>query len=159
MLYNVYWSIRDGVDIPGSGGVAPPQPPPPSGIPPYPGQPIRIGASGDDVRRIQRCLNAVNNAGLTTDGAFGPLTQNAVINFQSMRGLNPDGVVGPLTWGELMPSCYGGGTMGAYPGFLIRQGDRNDYVRQIQTCLNNVMGAGLNADGDDVIIGLYPKSQ
>jgi len=153
-LYEVYWGIRDNVDIPGGGGgivvpPPPPPPPPPGGIPPYPGQPIRVGARGDDVQRIQRCLNSVNNAGLTADGIFGPLTQNAVMNFQRSRGLNPDGVVGPLTWGALMPACYGsgGGAMGAYPGFLIRQGDRNDYVRQIQTCLNRVQNAGLATDG------------
>ena len=37
--------------------------------------------------------------------------------------------------------------MGAYPGFLIREGARGDYVRQIQTCLNRVNSAGLNTDG------------
>jgi len=152
MLYSVYWRIRDNVSLPPGEPVEPPippgPPPGPGGIPPYPGQLIRVGARGDDVRRIQQCLNAVNNAGLTTDGIFGPLTQIAVMSFQRSRGLNPDGVVGPLTWGALMPTCYGGGqAMGAYPGFLIREGARGDYVRQIQTCLNRVNNAGLNTDG------------
>lgn len=152
-LYEVYWGIRDNVNLPGEGGTVvpplPPGPPPgPEGIPPYPGQPIRVGARGDDVQRIQRCLNSVNNAGLNADGIFGPLTQNAVMNFQRSRGLNPDGVVGPLTWGALMPACYGNNqTMSAYPGFLIREGARSDYVQQIQTCLNRVNNAGLNTDG------------
>jgi len=156
MLFDVYWKIRDNAHLqPGGGGgtVVPPLPPPgpgpgPGGIPPYPGQPIRVGSRGDDVRRIQNCLNAVNNAGLNADGIFGPLTEAAVMNFQRSRGLNPDGVVGPLTWGALMPTCYGGGgSMGSYPGFLIRQGARSDYVRQIQTCLNNATNAGLATDG------------
>ena len=153
MLYDVYWRIRDNAHPPGESGVVPPLPPVPpppgpgpGGIPPYPGQLIRVGSRGDDVIRVQRCLNSVNNAGLNTDGIFGPLTQNAVMNFQRSRGLNPDGIVGPITWGALMPACYGQ-TMSEYPGFLIREGERGDYVRQIQTCLNRVNNAGLNTDG------------
>lgn len=97
MLYDVYWRIRDNINLPGDGGgtVVPPVPPEPppgaGGIPPYPGQLIRVGDRGDNVARIQRCLNAVINTGLNTDGIFGPLTQAAVMNFQSSRGLNPDG--------------------------------------------------------------------
>jgi len=37
--------------------------------------------------------------------------------------------------------------MPPYPGFLIRVGERGDYVRQIQACLNRVNNAGLNEDG------------
>jgi len=154
MLYSVYWRIRDNVNLPDGGGEPivpplPPGPPPtPGGIPPYPGQLIRVGSRGDDVQRIQRCLNSVNNAGLTADGIFGPLTQNAVMNFQRSKGLNPDGIVGPLTWGALTSACYGGSqTMPVYPGFLIREGARGDYVQQIQTCLNRVNNAGLTTDG------------
>jgi len=99
MLYDVYWRIRDNINLPGDGGGTvvpplPPEPPPgpgPGGIPPYPGQLIRVGDRGDNVVRIQRCLNSVINAGLNTDGIFGPLTQAAVMNFQRSRGLNPDG--------------------------------------------------------------------
>ena len=157
MLYDIYWRIRDNVNLPsGPGGepvvpplppTPPPPPPGPGGIPPYPGQLIRVGSRGDDVQRIQRCLNSVNNAGLATDGIFGPLTQAAVMNFQRSRGLNPDGIVGPLTWEALMPACYGGQTMGEYPGFLIREGARGDYVQHIQTCLNRVNNTGLATDG------------
>ena len=151
-LFEVYWRIRDNVGLPPTEPVIPPLPPGPppgpgpGGIPPYPGQAIRVGARGDDVRRIQRCLNAVNNTGLNEDGIFGPLTEAAVMNFQRSRGLNPDGVVGPLTWGALMPTCYGG-SMGSFPGTTIRQGDRGDNVRQVQTCLNRVINAGLATDG------------
>jgi len=152
MLYTVYWRIRDTAKPPPEGGTTPPlpppPPPPPTGIPPYPGTAMRVGDRGDNIARIQRCLNAVINAGLNTDGIFGPLTQAAVMNFQRSRGLNPDGVVGPLTWNALMPTCYGGSSaMVEYPGFLVREGARGDYVRQIQTCLNRVINAGLNTDG------------
>ena len=160
MLYDVYWNIRDNVNLPPTPPEPPvpplpPTPPPgpgpgpgPGGIPPYPGQLIRVGSRGADVQRVQRCLNQVNNAGLAVDGIFGPLTQAAVINFQRNRGLNPDGIVGPITWGSLMPACYGSAPgMSPYPGFLIRIGERGDYVRQIQRCLNRVNNAGLAEDG------------
>lgn len=35
------------------------------------------------------------------DGIFGPLTKQAVQEFQKSKGLKPDGVVGPITWAEL----------------------------------------------------------
>jgi murein L,D-transpeptidase YcbB/YkuD len=42
--------------------------------------------------------------GLATDGDFGPLTENAVVSFQTNMNLSPDGIVGPLTWTQLGPS-------------------------------------------------------
>ncbi|MCL2603086.1 MAG: peptidoglycan-binding protein [Defluviitaleaceae bacterium] len=74
-------------------------------MPPYPGYLMRVGVRGENVRQVQSCLNTVNNAGLATDGVFGPLTQAAVINYQRANGLNPDGIVGPITWDHLMRRC------------------------------------------------------
>ncbi|MCL2357698.1 MAG: peptidoglycan-binding protein [Defluviitaleaceae bacterium] len=160
-LYEVYWNIRDRIPLPpsdGGGTVVPPLPPGPGpgpgpggNVPPYPGQPIRVGARGTDVQRIQRCLNTMRACfpsigQLNTDGIFGPLTQASVMEFQRRVGLNPDGVVGPLTWGALMPACYNN-PIAPYPGFLIRQGSRGDAVSQIQTCLNSTNNAGLATDG------------
>ncbi|MCL1882721.1 MAG: peptidoglycan-binding protein [Defluviitaleaceae bacterium] len=158
-LYDVYWNIRDRINLPpadGGGTVVPPLPPPqpPTGeIPPYPGQLILMGSRGTNVERIQRCLNSVRSrfpsiGHLNVDGIFGPITQASVREFQRIFGLNPDGIVGPLTWGALMPECYGNPTsIPPYPGFLIRMGARGDYVRQIQSCLNRVNNAGLATDG------------
>ncbi|MCL2202544.1 MAG: peptidoglycan-binding protein [Defluviitaleaceae bacterium] len=153
-LYNVYWRIRDTVDIPGEDGSVPPLPPvtpPPAGVPPFPGQLIRVGSRGADVERIQRCLNTVGQwhptiPRLNVDGIFGPLTQASVMAFQRVAGLNPDGIVGPLTWGALMPECYAR-NIPDFPGFLIRMGVRGEGVRQVQTCLNQVNNAGLATDG------------
>ncbi|MCL1862543.1 MAG: peptidoglycan-binding protein [Defluviitaleaceae bacterium] len=158
----MYWNIRDNISLPpGDDGEVvpplppqPPVPPPPGGIPPYPGQLIRVGSRGANVERIQRCLNSVRGRFpsigiLNVDGIFGPITEASVREFQRLFGLNPDGIVGPLTWGALMPECYGDGAGNPppFPGFLIRQGARGDYVRQIQSCLNSVNHAGLATDG------------
>ncbi len=57
---------------------------------------IRRGSKGEDVRRLQELL------GITADGMFGPITQAAVVAYQSANGLKADGIVGPLTWGMLL---------------------------------------------------------
>lgn len=56
---------------------------------------LRVGSRGSDVQWLQRKL------GVDDDGIFGPITRQAVINFQSAHGLMVDGVVGPQTYGAL----------------------------------------------------------
>lgn len=81
-----------------------------SGLPPYPGVVIRVGANGESVRQIQRCLNRISARHpsiqrLAEDGAFGPRTLDAVITFQRIFGLSADGAVGPATWARLSQEC------------------------------------------------------
>lgn len=64
---------------------------------------IRYGSSGDDVKELQRLLNA-NGFSLTVDGAWGDKTEAAVRKYQQQKGLTVDGIVGAKTWGSL----YGG---------------------------------------------------
>ncbi len=79
----------------------------PDGTPrPYPGAPIRRGASGDNVRYIQTLLAEIakGNSAVTApvvDGVFGAETEASVRAFQTAFGLEPDGVVGVLTWEQL----------------------------------------------------------
>lgn len=56
---------------------------------------IKKGSTGADVRTLQSILN------LMIDGIFGPLTEEAVIEFQKNNGLTADGIVGPKTWEKL----------------------------------------------------------
>ena len=59
------------------------------------------GSIGNDVKLLQTLLN---NEGfnLEVDGSFGPLTLNAVKDYQGKNGLKVDGFVGPLTRASLM---------------------------------------------------------
>ena len=56
---------------------------------------IKLGSRGDDVKVLQQKLN------LAVDGIFGPLTQEAVKEFQKNNGLTVDGIVGTNTWTKL----------------------------------------------------------
>lgn len=72
-------------------------PPPSAGAatPDAPRPVLRRGARGEAVRTVQRLL-VVN-----VDGDFGPITEQAVKDFQKKRDILVDGVVGPQTWREL----------------------------------------------------------
>lgn len=61
------------------------------------------GSTGEMVRQIQKALAG---AGLRVivDGKFGPITEEAVKEFQKQKGLTPDGIVGPATLARLIPS-------------------------------------------------------
>jgi len=61
---------------------------------------LRAGMRGDDVRSMQRRLNALGNH-LPLTGAMDEATLHIVRKFQRRHGLADDGVVGPKTWAEL----------------------------------------------------------
>lgn len=62
---------------------------------------LRQGRTGDDVKALQKVLNARGyNAG-SADGNFGPQTEAAVKAFQKEAALTLDGEVGKLTWTAL----------------------------------------------------------
>ena len=61
----------------------------------------RIGSMGEEVRRLQRQLSALEFYGGAVDGAFGGGTDAAVRAFQKARRLTVDGRVGPATWRAL----------------------------------------------------------
>ena len=96
---------------------------------PNPGQPtIRLGASGNVVRRLQRALRRTPNLGLPIDGVFGAELQTAVRDFQEGAGLAVDGIVGPLTWNALPNGA-------SMP--VLQQGSSGEVVRALQTLLTN----------------------
>ena len=96
---------------------------------PNPGQPtIRLGSTGEAVRRLQRALRRTPNLGLIVDGIFTAQVEAAVKDLQQGAGLVVDGIVGPLTW-EALPNC------GPMP--LLKEGASGDVVRALQTVLTN----------------------
>ena len=58
---------------------------------------LKLGTSGDDVKKLQENLNALGYNTGTPDGKFGNNTKNAVILFQKVYGLDADGMAGSAT--------------------------------------------------------------
>ena len=56
---------------------------------------LKLGSSGNDVKVLQEKLN------LKADGIFGPITEEAVKDFQRSNGLEVDGIVGADTLSKL----------------------------------------------------------
>lgn len=75
-----------------------------SGIPSsWPGVVLTIGSSGSKVRQMQEQLNRIARAypalpSIAADGVYGPRTQEAVEQFQSIFGLPVTGDVDFRTW-------------------------------------------------------------
>lgn len=56
---------------------------------------LKLGSRGNEVKALQEKLN------LKADGIFGPLTEEAVKDFQRSNGLEVDGIVGANTLSKL----------------------------------------------------------
>jgi len=65
---------------------------------------LQVGTRGKYVERLQRLLNSHldGKPDLKVDGAFGPKTRTAVVQFQKSSELTPDGIVGRRTWFALI---------------------------------------------------------
>lgn len=63
---------------------------------------VKNGSSGNAVRLCQAALNIRNGAGLLVDGACGPVTVNAIKQWQRKVGLYADGICGAKTWPTLL---------------------------------------------------------
>ena len=64
---------------------------------PYPTINLYKGDTGEQVGRLQRCLNKLINAKLTVDESFGPATEKKLKKFQKKYKLQVDGMCGPKT--------------------------------------------------------------
>ncbi|CRK56504.1 N-acetylmuramoyl-L-alanine amidase [Alloactinosynnema sp. L-07] len=62
---------------------------------------LRPGATGQEVRRLQRALTAALGRTVGVDGEYGPNTEQAVREYQTSRGLSADGNAGLQTWTAL----------------------------------------------------------
>jgi peptidoglycan hydrolase-like protein with peptidoglycan-binding domain len=93
---------------------------------------LQQGSKGPEVIDLQYLLikrGQIPDAEVAPDGEFGPRTKAAVIKFQKAKGLTPDGVVGAMTWkatGVGWPQT---------PGDFLREGDRGDAVKMLQSGL------------------------
>jgi peptidoglycan hydrolase-like protein with peptidoglycan-binding domain len=96
---------------------------------------IRRGDSGGDVRACQFLLAERKFLSWNQiDGAFGPLTEARVRDFQQGAGLVADGIVGPLTWSSLSD--------GFQVPPVLRRGDTSPDVTLLQGALAKLPPGG-----------------
>jgi len=93
-----------------------------------PGSGYQQAAGSVRVRALQHRLASLGFAPGPTDGRYGPLTTQAVEEFQSGRGLTVDGIVGALTRGALSASPRAG----LAPGAGYQQTHGSGRVRALQ---------------------------
>jgi peptidoglycan hydrolase-like protein with peptidoglycan-binding domain len=62
---------------------------------------LRLWSRGPDVEFVQRALTGAGYNVGPLDGIYGPMTMQAVIDFQIDNNLIPDGIVGPQTWAAI----------------------------------------------------------
>lgn len=124
----------------------------------YPGAPLRVGSSGQQVRQLQEQLNAIaiNYPNIPpifpVDGNFQASTEAAVRVFQRQFDLGVDGVVGKATWYRIsyiyaavrklaelksigqIQNLYSG----EWPGVTLREGSKGVDVQLLQYYLASI---------------------
>ena len=63
--------------------------------------PTPSGFAQPSLAALQADLNALESAGLTTDGRFGGMTSAALKRFQAAHGCANDGLIGPESWSAI----------------------------------------------------------
>ena len=96
---------------------------------PYPGNVLRLGSTGDDVKILQEYLNYIANTytsipKLDVDGVFGIGTERAVIAYKEIFGIDPTPIVSANTWSSITSTyrdLFDGSraSNGQYPGYDI----------------------------------------
>lgn len=139
----------------------------------YPGQPLRIGEAGNEVRFKQVQLNRIarNYPAIPkinpVDGIFGKETEAAVKEFQTIFNLTPDGIIGPATWYAIVRIYNGIKRLSEldsegialeelskeFPG-VLRAGDSGNNVRNLQYFLA-VVGEFYDTVPQIEITGIY----
>lgn len=123
----------------------------------YPGTPLSLGDTGDDVVTIQQQLLRIreNYPAIplipTVDGVFGSSTDSAVRTFQEIFDLTVDGIVGKATWYRIsyvyssvakLAETIGEGVSDIFseeiPDITITTGDTGNYVLLLQSLLDYI---------------------
>lgn len=123
----------------------------------YPGTPLKLGDTGEDVVTIQQQLLRIreNYPAIplipTIDGVFGSSTDSAVRTFQEIFDLDVDGIVGKSTWyrisfiyssvaklGETVGEGFSDIFSAEIPVVTISRGDSGNYVLLLQSIIDYI---------------------
>ncbi len=124
------------------------QPPPVST-----GPVLRRGSRGEDVRAWQTVLRGAGLLRSPVDGVFGPDTERATREWQSIIGVTADGIVGPVTSTKTAQVlawvvAVNAQSVPAAPPFpgMVRRGSRGPTVSAVQARLRE-RGWSVTVDG------------
>lgn len=123
----------------------------------YPGSPLKLGDTGENVITIQQQLLRIreNYPAIplipTIDGVFGSSTDSAVRTFQEIFDLSVDGIVGKATWYRIsyiyssvakLAETVGEGVSDIFsaeiPNVTLSLGDTGNYVLLLQSLLDYI---------------------
>ena len=123
----------------------------------YPGTPLRLGSTGDDVKTIQSQLNRIakNYPAIPiinpVNGNFNSTTEEAVKVFQKVFNLTVDGIVGKATWYKISQIYVGVKKLGELesegekipipttpPSSVIKKGSTGELVKLAQFFLSAI---------------------
>jgi len=99
---------------------------------------LKKGDEGSNVRALQEKLRVAGFYYGNSNGIFGPITEEAVKQFQEAYNLDVDGVVGPATQQKLPPVGVGYGedpSKGRTNDDNLHLGDRGEAIRVLQAQL------------------------
>ncbi len=112
---------------------------------------LRVGSTGDEVKRLQTRLKELGFYAGDVDGQYGQGTAAAVKLFQSQHGLTADGLAGTETLGDLYSDAAQTYIPTPTPSptpSLLSKGDKGDAVRALQQRLKDLGYYTGNVDGD-----------
>ena len=118
---------------------------------------LKVGSSGNDVKKLQQRLKELGYLKGSADGDFGAATETAVKNFQANNGLEVDGKAGPATQAKIYsssarkaPSTTRTNTPRPTntPFTSLKNGSSGDDVRRMQNRLKELGYLTGSADGD-----------
>ncbi len=114
---------------------------------------LKEGDENDAVKKLQQNLISLGYLNTDATGYFGPATRAAVVKVQSEHGLIADGIVGEQTYSLLdkllnkESSKASTASTNNEAAVLLKEGDENDSVKQLQQDLISLEYLNTNATG------------
>lgn len=117
---------------------------------------LKVGSTGDEVRKMQNRLKELGYLKGSADGDFGAATESAVKSFQAQNGLAVDGKAGTATLNKLYSANAKKAPANvtntpkptATPFTSFKHGDTGAEIKRMQTRLKELGYLNGKADGD-----------